>query len=444
MADSSDTRYARTAGGQIAHRVFGEGPLDVIVEAGLNVPVDALLDEPRLVGFLDRLSSFCRHIWFDARGRGASDPLTAEAAQFGESATDDAVALLDSLGLDQVAVVDLAGAALLGQVFAALHPSRTSALVLRHPSARPAQASDTPAGSALSTPDDLSIEDVWGTSVSARFVAPSSTDDERFIAWLARCQRAVASPAVCAWRTNAHAQLDTRRAIRSIAAPTLVLVPTGRDVDAAMSSYVADAIPHARSVELPGDPLFYSGDTGPMLDAIEEFLTGHLPAPALHRVLTTMLFTDIVQSTERATQLGDRRWRYLLERHNDAIRETVQRHHGRLLKLTGDGVLATFDSPGRAIKAACALAPAMRTLGLDIRAGVHTGEVEVMARDIGGISVHTAARVMAVAAPGEVVVSRTVVDLVAGSAIEFEPRGSHRLKGIPGEWEIFAVHPGPP
>jgi class 3 adenylate cyclase len=368
-----------------------------------------------------------------------SDPLAHEDRLFGESVTEDMVALIDCLDLERVAVMALAGGGGAGQLFAAVQPQRTSALVLRYPDARIAWAPDYPDGWSEATLEALSSPDVWGTTTSAEFVAPSDRADDRFIRWLARCQRAAASPAVFEWRTRQAFAQDFRQVLPTIKAPTLVLIAPGDTKAARKSRYVADHIPDAHAVTVPGEPLYFCGDSAPTLDAIQEFLTGDLTSAVTDRMLTTMLFTDVVQSTERATELGDRRWRDLLEDHHRLARDLIERHRGRLVDTTGDGALAIFDSPGRAIRAAWAINDAVKPLGIHIRAGLHTGEVEMLGNNIAGIAVHTAARVQALAQADEILVSRTVVDLVAGSALSFESRGTHQLKGVHGTWDLYCV-----
>jgi class 3 adenylate cyclase/pimeloyl-ACP methyl ester carboxylesterase len=402
-------------------------------------PVDLMWEEPTLARFLDRLSSFSCSIWFDGRGRGASDPLPHVEDRFAEALADDMLALLDYLGCEQVAVLGFGAPWAI--LFAASHPERTKALILHNTAARLMEADDYPQGATAEVMDLLQSGSrrAWGADPSLGVAAPSLEGDDRLRRWAARAQRLTCTPDEAAWRFQAYAQIDLRAVLPSVQMPTVVF-HAGLTPVAAASRYVAEHIAGARYVELGGeDYVFFVGDSGPMLDAIEEFLTGQLPAHHTDRVLATVLFTDIVGSTEQAARLGDRRWRDLLATHDALVRAEVLRFRGRLVKSTGDGALATFDGPGRAIRCACAVRDSVRSLGIDVHSGLHTGEVEVLADDIAGVAVHLGARVSAAAGAGEVLVSSTVRDLVAGSGIEFEDRGEHELKGVPGSWRLYAV-----
>jgi class 3 adenylate cyclase len=393
-------------------------------------------DEPTLVRFLERLASFSCSIWFDPRGRGASDPLPHDEDRFGESVTDDMLALLDFLECERVAVLGFGtGPAML---FAASHPERTTALI---------QVNTGRFGLWGFIPTDQELEQIvsrvrrnWGTGASLDAVAPSVADDDRLRRWLARSERLTCTPDEAEWRVRASAKADLRAVLPLVQVPTFVLHRTIDPQAVAETRSLAERIPGVRQIDVPGeDYLFFVGDTAPMLDATEEFLTGALPAHRSDRVLATVLFTDIVSSTEQLTRLGDRRWKELLVTHDELLRAEVERFRGRLVRSTGDGVLATFDGPGRAVRCACALGHAVRPLGLDIRAGLHSGEIELRGDDVAGVAVHIGARVAALAGAGEVLVSRTVTDLVAGSGIEFEDRGEHELKGVPRTWHLYSV-----
>jgi class 3 adenylate cyclase len=366
--------------------------------------------------------------------------MPAQESRFTENVADDMLDLLDVFGLERAAVVDLGyGASSL--LFAATHPERTTALALLHPIARTKHAPDYPQGWTDDAIDRFLeyLEETWGTEAGARFPAPSAAHEPGFARWMARAERLSCSPAEAAWRVRTIAELDAREVLATITVPTLVVTPRDHPV-APWSRYVADNITRARHVEFPSeDFVFFTGDTRPLLDALEEFLTGRLATPDLDRVLATVLFTDVVGSTEHAARLGDRRWRELLASHDTLVRSELERFRGREIKSIGDGFLATFDGPGRAIRAAAAIRDAVRNLGIEIRAGLHTGEVELIDDDVGGIAVHIGQRVMTAAQPGEVVVSSTVKDLVAGSGIHFEDRGDHRLKGVPEAWRLFTV-----
>jgi class 3 adenylate cyclase len=279
----------------------------------------------------------------------------------------------------------------------------------------------------------------WGTGARLDVVAPSAADDVRLRRWYACCERLVCTADEQSWRSRASFEIDLRAVLPSVQVPTLVLYPKGSAITP-QARYVGAHIPDAKLVELPAkDYLFFVGDTGPMLDAIEEFVTGQLPAHHIDRVLATVLFTDIVGSTKQAARLGDRRWKEVLADHDRLVGAEVERFRGRMVKSTGDGILATFDGPGRAIRCATVISDSVRPLGIAVRAGLHTGEIELLEDDIGGIAVHIGQRISGLAAPGEVLVSRTVTDLVAGSGLTFTDRGEHELRGVPGTWRLFAV-----
>ena len=438
MTNFPETRYADTRNGRVAYQVIGDGPVDLLVFHPPLCPVDLMWDEPMLMRFLERLSTFSRSIWFDPRGRGASDPLPHVEDRFAESASDDMLGLVDHLDIEQVAVFGLGlGPAVL---FAASHPERTKALVLHNTSARYRWTEDYPEGWPTESVEHVlaSIRRNWGTGISlAR--APSLAGDARLQHWLARGERLLGTPDEMGWRMRASFEVDLRAVLPTIRVPTLVLCRHETPI-APQARYVAEHIPDAKLVELQGgDDLFFAGDTTPLLDAVEEFLTGNLPAHRTDRLLATVLFTDVVGSTDQAVRLGDRRWRELLATHDDLVRAELERFRGRAVKSTGDGVLATFDGPGRAIRCACAIRDSVRPLGVAVRAGLHTGEIEATGDDIAGVAVHIGARVSALAGASEVLVSSTVKDLVAGSGIEFEDRGDHQLKGVPGTWRMYAV-----
>lgn len=429
-----ETKFAQTAGdAHVAYQVVGNGPIDLLVVRTLHFPIDMMWEEPRLIRFLDRLSSFSRHIWFDPRGTGASDRITPEEGHLSESMVDDMVAVLDDLKCERVAVIGLGAPQAL--LFAAAHPQRTTALVLVEAPVVLRSCDDNPGGL---TPKELETPLAEGP-FSVGLLAPSLANDERFVSWFGRATRLMMTPADRPRRARASMLIDLRPTLSAIQAPTLVLAGTNRRMFAGQR-LAAERIAGAKLIEIDsGDNLFFVGDTGPMLDSVEEFLTGRLPTPDVDRVLATVLLTDVVGSTEHAVRLGDRRWKELLATHDTIVSSELERFRGREIKSTGDGVLATFDGPGRAIRCALALRDALRPVSIEIRAGLHSGEIELRGEDVGGIAVHIAARVAGAAGVGEVLVSRTVCDLVAGSGIEFEDRGEHELKGVPGTWRLFAV-----
>jgi class 3 adenylate cyclase len=434
VTEICETKYAQTAdGAHVAYQVVGHGPLDVLVVRSFNFPIDMMWEEPHLVRFLDRLSTFCRHIWFDPRGTGASDRIAPEEGRLSESMVDDMVAVLDAVESERAAVIGLAAPQAL--LFAATHPERTTALVLVDSPVVVHQCDDNPQGL---TVEEIEME-AQGRLFSVAIMAPSLLNDERFATWFSRASKLAMAPADQAWRAQATALLDLRPTLSAIQVPTLVVSGTGRRMSAA-HRLAADRIAGAGLIRIDtGDNLFFVGDTGPWVDAIEEFLTGQLPTPEVDRVLATVMFTDVVGSTELAARLGDRRWKELLALHDTIIRSELERFRGQEIKSTGDGVLATFDGPGRAIRCAQSIRNALRPESIDIRAGLHSGEIELRGDDVGGIAVHIGARVAAAAGAGEILVSRTVSDLVSGSGIEFDDRGEYELKGVPGCWRLFSV-----
>jgi class 3 adenylate cyclase len=437
-----ETRYARVGPDRLVYQVLGQGPPDLVFTMGAFSHVDVVWDDPQIALFLRRLASFCRLLRFDRRGTGASDPLPPDPLPPWEAYTEELVAVMDAVGSQRAALL-VAGpeAGPMALFFAGTKPERTAALVLADASARYLVADDYPIGVAAQTAEAMlaRAEELWGTEAFAGINAPSRAGDERFLRWSARLQRAIASPGVVRAHLRALLEVDVRPILPLIQAPTLVLHHRAfRYIPVEHSRYLADHIPGARLIELEGVlPLWERPDLP--LEVVEEFLTGvRRPAPP-SRVLATVLFTDIVGSTERAAELGDRRWRTLLDVHDELAGRLVERWGGRLVKTTGDGVLATFDGPGRAIGCAATLRDELGEIGVQMRAGVHIGEVELRGDDVGGIAVHVAARVMATAGAGEVVVSRTVRDLVAGSEVVLQDRGSRRLKDVEGDWQLFGV-----
>lgn len=442
MVAAPRTSYAKAAGGgYLAYQALGVGAVDVLVFGGGFFPVDLMWDEPRLVHFLNRLSSFSRHAWFDPRGNGASDRVPHGEGRLYESSVDDAMAVLDDIGCERAAVLSLGTPT--GLVFAATHPERTTALVLVNVSARMRSAADYPQGASeeriAQRIDALLQLDQSGTVAE---LAPSTMDDLRFRDWLERAVRLAAPPEDRLWRVRSLYDLDVREVLDSIRTPTLVINRRDRPT-ADQTRFVAEHIASAKYVEVPGaDTFAFTGEVEPILDAIEEFLTGHLPAPSTDRVLATVLFTDLVNSTRLATEMGDRRWRELLTTHDALIRAEIDRFRGERIKSTGDGVLAIFDGPARAIRCACAIRDTVQSLGVKVRAGLHAGEIERQGDDIAGIAVHIGERVASRAGPGEVFISRTVADLIAGSDIELRDQGEHELKGVPGTWRLLSVSGG--
>ncbi len=442
MTAIPDTQYLRTDRGLIAYQVLGEGPIDLVYFSGGTSNVDLRWDFPLAASFIRRLSSFSRLIMFDRLGTGASDGVATEATPTWEEWADEIRLVLDAVGSERAAVFAMLDGAAMGMLFAATDPQRTSALILGNASARYRADEGYPGLDAESLEAAAAwIESAWGTEEFAAAMTPASAGIPGYTKWFAKYMRGSASPRLIAAQLRSWTDIDLRGVLPSIRVPTLVFQ---RDAFAFAplehGKYVADHIPDARLVTLPGsDSSFWSDGTDLVLDVVEEFLTGVRPRQVPDRALATVLFTDIVDSTRRAVEMGDRAWHRALDSHDDLARLEIERSGGRLVKTTGDGIMATFDAPGRAVRCAEALVAGVAALGIDIRAGLHTGEVELRGTDIGGIAVHMAARVAALAASGEVLVSRTVVDLVAGSGLVFEHRGEHALKGVPGSWPLFAA-----
>ena len=425
------TRYAKSGDVNIAYQVFGEGPINLVVVPGFVSNIEHYWEEPDLARYLLQVASFARVAMFDKRGTGMSDRVEIAGL---EQRMDDLRAVMDAAGMDQAAVLGISEGTALSVLFAASHPERCRALVLY-------------GGFPRSKPEFVDeflgyIDRSWGSGSALPLFAPSRAEDPTFQNWWSRYERLGASPAAVAALMRLYKEIDVRDILPTIRVPTLVIHRTGDKIVPVRSgrSY-AKHIPGARLLEVSGDDhLFFVGDNAAEItDAIEEFLTGSRPAVTVDRVLATVLFTDIVGSTEKAAALGDRRWRDVLDNHHATIRRNLARFRGHEIKTTGDGILATFDGPARGVRCACAIADEVRPLGIEVRAGLHTGECEMMDDDVGGIAVHIGARVAALAGAGEVLVSSTVKDLVAGSGLRFGDRGARPLKGVPGEWHIFAV-----
>jgi class 3 adenylate cyclase/pimeloyl-ACP methyl ester carboxylesterase len=437
-----ETRYAKSGAAHIAYQIVGAGPTDLVLITGLFSHIEHQWEEPSFARFLERLASFSRLIVFDARGAGLSD--RAPELPPMEEQMDDVLAVLDAAGSASASFFGVSQAGPMAILFAASHPERTRALVLYGSYARPRAADGYPWGRTAEWMDDYGrlIDDAWGTGMFLSQVAPTRIDDEAFRQWWSRYERLSYGPGNALAYFRMNAQIDVRPILRTIRTPTLVLQRRD-DVyrDPGQARYLADEIPGAKLVELAGiDHLPYVGDSGAVLDEVQEFLTGVRPPPEYDRVLATVLFTDIVRSTERASAIGDRAWKELLERHHAVVRHELGRFRGREIDTAGDGFLATFDGPARAVRCAQAIISQLHPIGLEIRAGVHTGEIELMdGGGVGGIAVHIGARVAAQAGPSEILVSGTVRDLVAGSGIDFDDQGTHQLKGVPGEWRLFSV-----
>jgi pimeloyl-ACP methyl ester carboxylesterase len=437
------TQYARSGSAHIAYQVVGEGPIDLVFVRGWFSHLELDWEWPELARFHRRLAGIGRLILFDKRGTGMSDRAPSSELPTLEQRMDDVRAVLDAVGSERVALLGLSEGGPMSVLFAATYPERTRALVLMSSMARTGLAPDYSIGV---TPDVFEallarLEAGWGRGVGIHFLAASLADDPVNRQAFARYQRMAVSPGAAIDLLRMVAQIDVRPILAAIRVPALVLHRSGdRFTPVEWGRYLGAHIPGARYVELPGpDHVPWAGDAEAVLGEIQEFLTGMREPPESERVLATVLFLDIVGSTEQAAALGDQRWRERLESFYALVRGELQRMRGREVDTAGDGMLATFDGPARAVRCGLAVAAAVRRLGLAVRAGVHTGECEIMGDKLGGIAVHLGARVAGTAGPGEVLVSQTVRDLVAGSGLRFEDRGVHALKGIPEAWRLFGA-----
>jgi class 3 adenylate cyclase/alpha-beta hydrolase superfamily lysophospholipase len=441
VAQRPTTQYARAEdGSQIAYQVIGEGPLDLVYFTGHLSHVDVRWEHPPSAHFLNGLASLGRLIIFDRRGVGASDRLPTDVVPTWEEWADDLLVVLDAVGSQTAVPIAIADGGAMAISFAAMHPERLRALVLFHGLRIP------PGGPNEAYPDELvnlaveAQEELWGTPEWVRIIMPSLADDPAQTAWMAKYMRATATPRAIAAQTRATWTTNVNFVLPSIHVPTLVLQRTyysDSGIDAARQ--LTERIPDGRFVEVPGSDVSPQTEHADLiLEALQEFLTGARPQPRADRFLTTVLFTDIVDSTRHANAMGDRAWTGLLDLHDEMVREELARFRGREVQTTGDGFFVTFDGPGRAIQCANAIRTRASEMGVKVRVGLHTGEVEARGDDLGGIAVHIGARVAAAAGPDEILVSRTVTDLVAGSGLDFEDRGDHELKGVPNPWRLFA------
>ena len=421
--------------------MLGDGPRDLVLVPGFVSNLELAWEHPPYERFMRRISSFARVIVFDKRGSGLSDPVDRAATI--EERTDDIRVVMDAVGSERADLLGWSEGANMAGVFAASFPERVSSLVLYGAYARSTPSEGYPWG----IPDEItdialkeSEEETWGTGLSLVLLAPSRLEDEAMVRWWGRFERQSMSPAMARSIIRLNTEFDIRGVLPSIRVPTLVIHCTKDVLSIDGARWIAEQIPDARFVELPGDehwPWITEPDRS--VGEIAQFLTGVRHEREPNRVLTTVLFTDIVASTERAAALGDRRWHDLLGQHDRLVRREIESHRGREVKSTGDGVFATFDGPARGIGCATAICEKAEGLGIEVRAGLHSGEVELRGDDVGGLAVHIGARVASLAAPGEVLVSSTVKDLVVGSGLEFADRGTHALKGAPEEWHLYAV-----
>jgi pimeloyl-ACP methyl ester carboxylesterase len=437
-----ETRYARSGDVNIAYQVVGDAPRDLVLVPGWVSNVEVFWEHPAVARFLQRLASFSRLILFDKRGTGLSD---RGALPNLETRVDDVGAVLDAVGSERAALFGYSEGGGMCALFATTHPGRTSALIMCGSYARLKPTPDHPWGRPAEVQARWleTIQREWGGPVGLDIRGPTLFSDDGARQWWARFLRMGASPAAAAELTRMSYEIDIRHLLPAVRVPTLVLHTTGdQAIDIGASRYIAAHVPGAKLVELAGvDHVPWGDGADRIVDEIEEFLTGVRHGPDPDRVLATVLFTDIVGSTERAAALGDRRWRDLLEQHGAVVRRELGRFRGREIDTTGDGFLATFDGPARGIRCARAVSEGVHALGLEVRAGLHTGEIELLDDKVAGLAVHIGARVAAAAGPGELLVSSTVKDLVAGSGLRFQDRGLQPLKGVPGEWHLFALEP---
>jgi class 3 adenylate cyclase len=437
-----ETKYAQSGDVSIAYQVMGTGPRDILIVPGFISHLEQAWEDPSYRCFLQRLASFSRLIRFDKRGTGLSDRIAGIPTL--EERMDDVRAVLDATRSESAALFGISEGGPMSILFAATYPERTSALILYGSIARGAWAPDYPWGVKLDEAWEDWLEGWrkgWGGPYAIDTWAPSVAHDGQFRQWWSKYLRLGASPSAVISIFRMNAALDVRDILPTLHVPTLVLHRSGdRPIDVKEGRYLAQHIQGAKFVELTGDDhLWWVGDSESIVNEIQEFLTGERPASEPNRVLATLLFTDIVGSTKRAAEMGDRRWRDLLDRHNVLMHAEINRFRGNVVKSTGDGFLATFDGPARAIHCAFAMNEQMARLGVEIRSGLHTGEVELMDGDVGGIAVHIAARVLEKAHANQVLASRTVKDLVVGSRFKFSEQGTYNLKGIAGDWPLFAV-----
>ena len=437
-----ETRYARRGDDYIAYQTVGNGPPDILFMSAWFSHVDGRWEEPRFAAMLNRIATMGRLIVFDKRGSGASDPLAAAQPTW-EDWADDISAVLQAADSERATVIGVGDSGPLAMLFAATQPQRVTSLVLINTGARLVQGPDYPWGLSGDEVERFlrRTRETWGTGGISDIFSTSASSDERYRQWWARYQRMGSSPGRSTTMARLVFAVDVRNVLSTIHVPTLVIHRKDfRFFPVELGRYLAEHIADAKYVELPGaDGFVYLGDTDAVLSEVEEFVTGSRRSPEADRILATILLTDMVGSTDRAARLGDQRWRAVLDAHDDIVRGQLKQFRGRLHRATGDGMLATFDGPARGVRCAQSLRDALREAGIDIRSGLHAGEIELRGDEIGGIAVHIAARIGAQAESGEILCSSTVKELVTGSDLAFVDRGRHQLKGVPQEWQIYAV-----
>jgi pimeloyl-ACP methyl ester carboxylesterase len=437
------TRYARSGKVNIAYQVTGEGPLDLVYVPGWVSHVELRWEEPEHARFLHRLASFSRLITFDKRGTGLSDRVPDDQLPTLETRMDDLRAVMDAVGSERAALFGYSEGGNMCMLFAATHPERTVALVTFSSFAKRIWSPDYPWAP---TPEAREkeyeqVEREWGNEMDLAHYIPSRMHDREFARRLATYYRNAASPSAAVALLRMNTQIDVRHVLPSISVPTLVMHRTGDlDVNIEEGRWLASQIPGARFVALQGDDhMPWTGDQDALVDEVQEFLTGIRSSRDIDRVLATVLFTDIVNSTQHMARVGDKAWNDWLDRHHAVVRRELASYRGREINVAGDGFFATFDGPARGVHCALGIQQGAKRIGLDIRAGLHTGEVELRDDTVAGIAVHIGARVAGVANAGETLVSSTVKDLVSGSGLRFDDRGAHALKGVPGEWRLYAA-----
>jgi class 3 adenylate cyclase len=438
-----ETRYAKSGDIHIAYQVVGEGAIDLVLVQGWISHVEHQWEDPSLARFLERLASFSRLITFDKRGTGLSDRVAESALPTLEQRMDDVRAVMEAAGCSRAALFGISEGGPMSVLFAATYPARTSALVMYGTYARWIRDAEYPWAPTRAEHEAAfdAYEKGWGTPIGLKIFAPSVARDERWRQWWARHLRLAASPGAGVALYRMNIEIDVRHILPTIKVPTLVLHRTGdRLMAVGGARYIAGQIPDARYVEQPGDDhIPWLGDADAVVGEIQEFLTGGRSASEADRILATVMFVDIAGSTERVAAVGDARWKDLLDSFHEHVRTEMTRFRGRVIDTAGDGVFASFDGPARAIRCASAVRNAAEMLGLTIRAGLHTGECQVAGDKITGIAVHIGARVATSAGPGEILITGTVRDLVAGSGLRFADRGAHTLKGVAGRWRLFAL-----
>ncbi|MGK2878803.1 MAG: alpha/beta fold hydrolase [Solirubrobacterales bacterium] len=439
----TETRYARASDGvHIAYRTMGEGPTDLIVDLGFLGHVEFAVKEPRIFGIFESFARFSRVIVYDRRGVGLSD--AGDRAPTLEDQAEDIRAVMDAESIEQAALFGFTIGAPSALLFAAAEPDRVSHLVISSGLAKATRSDDYPYGNEPATREVLTklATEHWGEGLSVAAGMPSLAGDEDFRTWAAALERHALSPGAAVIYFSLIGDIDVRALLPSVRQPALVMHPEASTLlEVGHSRYLASELPNARYVGIPGADLIpvIPEARDLMISSVEEFLTGERPAHAPDRALRTLLFTDIVESTATAARLGDREWHKVLDEHDTVVKREISNHRGKLVKTTGDGVFASFDGPERAIRCSLAINESVASTGLAVRAGVHTGECELRGADLAGIAVHIGARIAAAADPDETLVSRTVKDLLIGSELSIEPRGTHELKGVPDSWELFAV-----